>query len=75
MATHKKKRVQHREERTGRFGFTGKFSRLCTCGHPLGVHAGEPPHPCFDEDTGAGGTGSDCRCSKFVLARRRKSSK
>lgn len=52
---------------SGKFSFEGGWHRLCICGHMLGVHAGEPPHPCFNEDIGIeGATGHPCNCKKFV---------
>jgi hypothetical protein len=57
---------QPRERASGRFGFEGKFARVCRCGHVLGVHAAEAPHPCINEDQFVdGATGVTCGCTRF----------
>lgn len=58
-----------RERATGQYAFSGDMSRLCRCGHTLGIHAGEAPHPCFNGDKYAeGATGEDCACERFKPA-------
>lgn len=53
-------------DKQGKYSFEGNWERVCTCGHTLGIHAAEPPHPCFNEDTGIeGATGKACDCAKF----------
>jgi hypothetical protein len=57
---------QPRERGSGRFGFEGNFARVCRCGHVLGVHAAEAPHPCSNEDQFVdGATGVTCGCTRF----------
>lgn len=58
-------RTENRNRSTGRYSYTGNFDRLCKCGHRLGIHAGEPPHDCFNEDKAGGGTGEPCDCKEF----------
>ena len=53
-----------RERLTGRYTFEGRFARLCTCGHPLGVHTAEAPHECIVGDL----EDINCDCLKFRLA-------
>ena len=51
------------------------FTRMCRCGHRLGVHAGENEthtRPCFNEDAAGGGTGEPCTCKNFDPKRRAK---
>jgi hypothetical protein len=68
--------MQPRERASGRFGYTGDFGRLCRCRHPLGIHAGEAPHPCFNEDAGIeGASGESCECMRFALDERTKAAK
>jgi len=63
----------NRNRRTGQYSYEANFERLCTCGHPLAVHAGDAPHPCFNDDTGiAGATGEDCTCERFRPIRGKK---
>lgn len=64
-------RRQSRDDRNGRYTFDGDMTRMCVCGHRLGVHAGGAPHECFistfsksDPDHG------QCDCPKFRLSRR-----
>lgn len=53
---------------TGRYSNTIGLNELCVCGHTNSIHAGEPPHPCFNEDRGIkGATGTQCACNKFTL--------
>lgn len=54
-----------REKRSGRFTFDGNFERPCVCGHIFGVHTAAAPHECMNGDTGAGGSGEPCDCTKF----------
>jgi hypothetical protein len=57
-----------RNERTGRYDYDN-MQLLCACGHRLGIHAGMNEtgnRPCFNEDTGAGGTGEECDCKNFT---------
>lgn len=53
----------NRQQETGRYLHT-KWTRLCRCGHPVGVHSAEKGkdgyQPCF-----AGDLGYDCDCEKF----------
>jgi len=37
---------------------------VCRCGHRLGVHAGEKPRPCFNDDAG---DGHECHCEAFKV--------
>lgn len=65
----------NRDQRDGRYTFSGDMSRLCKCGHTLGVHAAAAPHDCF-HGTGAEtprDPGNLCNCQKFriVLTKRR----
>lgn len=68
-----------RNQETGRYGFHKRWDRRCECGHQLAVHAGEPPHPCFNEDSGIhraegceSATGEPCDCHRFRPAKRRR---
>jgi len=48
---------------TGQYLHT-KWSRLCKCGHPIGVHTAEKcegQQPCIASDFG----GPDCNCQMF----------
>lgn len=59
---------------TGRYGFDGKMERVCVCGHRLGLHAAPNAartRPCFNEDTGLGGSGEACSCLNFRLTRKK----
>lgn len=63
---------QARHRSTGRYSFDGDMSKLCVCGHTLGIHAAEAPHECFNQDAGLeGATGEPCDCMKFRLPRRK----
>lgn len=50
-------------DQSGKYMHT-KWTRLCKCGHPVGIHAGEKSQdgsqPCFAPDYGI-----DCDCEKF----------
>lgn len=37
-------KTEVRARTTGRFTYSSKFERLCTCGRTLGVHDAEAPH-------------------------------
>lgn len=62
---------QNRDQDTGRFTFEGKWSRLCKCGHELGVHTAAAPHECMNADRQAimadwsGEPGQACDCKRF----------
>lgn len=43
------KRSGLRNKQTGQYSFSTDFDRMCTCGHKLGVHTGEPPHSCMND--------------------------
>lgn len=58
-------RTANRNRHNGQFAYSSDFDRLCRCGHTLGVHTGEAPHECINEDSFAGGTGEPCACVKF----------
>lgn len=55
----KQKKRHSRDHRTGRYGFEGKWDRLCVCGVRLGEHDAEPPH-----------AGQENDCPKFRPKRR-----
>lgn len=57
---------QSRERHTGRYGFVGKFDRLCVCGQPLGLHLAEAPHPGLVD---VNGVLADSGCPRFRPAR------
>jgi len=58
--------MSNRNRHTGQYSFEGNYERLCVCGHTLGTHAAEPPHDCFNEDTGIeSATGEVCECKRF----------
>lgn len=62
-----------RNRHTGQYSYEGQWDRLCRCGHTLGVHAGEAPHPCFNGDSGMeGATGEPCDCPRFRPAKVKK---
>lgn len=61
-----------RDRKSGRYSYDGDFSRVCRCGHTLGIHAAEAPHPCFNEDDGIG-DGAPCACERFRPAAARAS--
>ena len=54
-----------RDPLTGRYAFGGDMSRLCACGHTLGVHT----HGGFDclnsERDAPGSDGHPCKCKRF----------
>lgn len=59
-----------RNRHTGQYSYEGQWDRVCTCGHTLGVHAGDPPHPCFNDDPYLkGATGEPCDCQRFRAPR------
>jgi hypothetical protein len=60
MAT---KQKQSRDRETGRYGFDGKWDRLCTCGHTLGDHLAQAPHYCIAGDFHKG---VECNCLRFT---------
>lgn len=63
---------QPRERANGRYGFSGDWERMCTCGHALGIHAAVAPHDCFNEDSCIpGATGEACNCARFRPSRKK----
>lgn len=68
-------RVQNREPGNKRFAFNNDFSRICICGHTLGVHGPggieclvgtnvpDDPNP----------PGVECECVRFKQSRRKSS--
>jgi hypothetical protein len=63
----------NRNRHTGQYSYENKWDRLCVCGHTLGVHAADAPHPCFNEDAGLkGATGEPCDCQRFKPVRVKK---
>ncbi len=80
MTDYPKTRYQPREDATGQFGFVGDWARICVCGHELGVHGGEAPHECFNEDRNnmprfegelTGIAAEPCGCRRFRPSRRK----
>lgn len=76
-------RYQPRERATGQFGFVKNWARKCLCGHELGVHAGESPHDCLNEDRKHITSDTDdwidrliqpgpCDCKRFRLSRSKR---
>lgn len=73
-------RNRPREKASGQFGFVHNWGRVCVCGHELGVHGGEAPHECFNEDRNnmpkfegalADVPAEPCDCRRFRPSRRR----
>ena len=62
------KKALNARNKAGQFDFS-TMTLICTCGHPLSVHAGEnetKERPCFNEDCGLeGATGKSCKCKNF----------
>ena len=59
----------NRNRNNGQYTYSADFSRLCRCGHSLGVHTGEAPHECLNGDQYLdGATGEPCACVKFRKA-------
>ena len=54
-----------REKASGRYGYEGQWDRLCRCGHTLGVHLAEAPHPCAVADL----KDESCDCERFKPAK------
>jgi len=54
--------------RDGKYDYTN-LDLFCTCGHKLGIHAGDnetKKRPCFNEDSGIEGTTAEyCPCKNF----------
>lgn len=72
-------RHQNRDDRDGRYTFDGDMSRLCVCGHSLGIHAGAAPHECFvntfslssKERRAEANHEAQCTCPKFRPSRKK----
>lgn len=63
--------MQNREANTGKYTFDGDMSRLCVCGHALGLHTaarvrldGKTLQPCADSHA------PDCKCQCFKPAKK-----
>jgi hypothetical protein len=65
---------RERDIATGQYVHEDRWTRLCTCGHTLGVHAaiGHNGKPCFNGDQHLeGATGEACDCTRFRVSRRK----
>lgn len=58
------KLTKARDPKTGQFSYANGFSRMCKCGHTLGVHV-SGGFECVNRDAG---DGTPCSCRKFQPA-------
>ena len=63
--------AQVRDPVTGQFAYEGDWSRMCTCGHTLGVHV-HGGFDCLNGESIDGATGEPCDCTRFRPSRRRR---
>jgi hypothetical protein len=59
-----REKQQARDQETGRYTFDGDLSRLCVCGHPLGLHCAGAPHDCFGPE-GRSDSACEAKCKKY----------
>lgn len=62
---------QLRDRATGQYAWDGDMSRMCVCGHTLGVHCAGG-FDCMNGSGCPGATGEPCDCQKFQLSRKKR---
>ncbi len=75
---------ERKREYDGKYAFDGDLSRLCVCGHTLGVHGAGSPADCIlysfnprelERELASGehrNSNVECGCVKFRLSRRKQ---
>jgi hypothetical protein len=65
---------RYRDPETGRWDYDGDFSRLCKCGHSLGVHSQGGYYCDTDAIGGNEPEARGCECERFVPTGKRRTS-
>jgi hypothetical protein len=68
----RERKDEYRDPTNGQFAYCGDMSRLCVCGHTLGVHIAGGFECGIDAKANGEPEAVGCQCQKFRLSRRKR---